>query len=104
MMIVLNLNRVLCFACTSSFEVSSPPNQEYCIPREKPKTNDYVSKTYECDENHHKNPVYWEKKDYAAIQESENHIRHYEDPAAKRKRQDGDLARNYHIGTTNGNN
>jgi hypothetical protein len=90
----LNPNRVLCFECTSSFEVIPPSDQEYCIPREKPKTNDYVLRAYGCDESHHKNSVYWEKKDYADIQYSGNHTRHYEDASAKRKRQDSDLSRN----------
>ena len=71
----------------------------YCIPREQPKTNDFVSRIYECEESHHRNPVYWERNDYAAVFDSLQSTRHYEDLQARRKREDCDLARYYRIGT-----
>ena len=92
-------NRGLCNACTSSFEIIPPSDLHYCIPREQPKTSDYVSRTYECDENHHRNPVYWERKDYATSFDSSQSTRHYEDLQARIKREDCDLARYYRIGT-----
>ena len=68
--------------------------------REQPKTSDYVSRTYECDENHHRNPVYWERKDYATSFDSWQSTRHYEDLQARIKREDCDLARYYRIGNS----
>lgn len=64
-MIVLNQHNfeASCFECGSSFEIIPPLDLQYCIPREKPKTRDYLSRTYECTSNHHKNAIYWERKD-----------------------------------------
>ena len=83
--IVLIQNRGLCYVCTSSFEIIPPSDLQYCIPREQPKTSDYVSRTYECDERHHRNPVYWERKDYATVIDSWQFTRHYEDSAEEKK-------------------
>jgi hypothetical protein len=91
----LILNRGLCYECDSSFVIVPPSDIQYCVPREQPKTTDYLSKTYECDESHHRNSVYWEKKDYATVFDSWQSTRHYEDLSARRKREDSDLARYY---------
>ena len=93
-------NKGLCYKCTSSFEIIPPPDVHYCIPREQPKTSDYVSSIYECDESHHRNSVYWERKDHATIFDSWQSTRHYEDIQARRKREDYDLARYYCIGNS----
>ena len=90
---------VLCCACTSSFEIIPPSDLHYCIPREQPKTGDFVTRIYECEEGHHSNLVYWEKKDYTTIFDSWQSTRQYEDLLERRKREDCDLARYYRIGT-----
>jgi hypothetical protein len=88
-------NRGICYVCDSSFEIVPPSDIQYCVPREQPKTTDYLSRTYECDESHHRNSVYWERKDYATVFDSWQSTRHYEDLPARRKREDSDLARYY---------
>ena len=50
-------NRGLCYACTSSFEIIPPLDLEYCVPREQPKTTDYLSRIYECEESHHRSSL-----------------------------------------------
>ena len=92
-------NKGICYICTSTFEIIPPLDLHYCIPREQPKTSDYVPSVYECEESHHKNSVYWERKDYATVFDSWQSSRHYEDLQARRKREDYDLARYYCIGT-----
>ena len=85
--------------CSSSFEIIPPLELEYCVPREQPKTTDYLSRIYECEESHHRNPAYWERKDYAIVFDSWQSTRHYEDLEARRKRENCDLAR-YYLGGT----
>ena len=43
-------NKGICYICTSTFEIIPPQDLHYCIPREQPKTSDYVSSVYECEE------------------------------------------------------
>ena len=94
----MNQHKGLCYICTSSFEIIPPPDLHYCIPREQPKTRDYVTNIYECEEGHHRNSVYWERKDYSIVDSWES-TRHYEDLQARRKREDYDLEQYYCIGT-----
>ena len=55
------LRRVSCSQCPSSYELLPPADMRYSIPREKPTSNDYIQRIYECDEEHHRNTIYWER-------------------------------------------
>lgn len=50
-----------CSECPSSYELVPPPDPNYKVPREKPTSDDYIKRIYEC-ENGHLNTIYWEKE------------------------------------------
>ena len=54
--------RTSCKECPSSFELIPPADTDYSVPREKPKTEDYIQIIYECAEEQHRNTIYWERK------------------------------------------
>jgi hypothetical protein len=59
--------RKSCAKCPSTFELVPPADPEYSIPREKPKSNDYIERFYECEEERHRNTIYWEKEERVTI-------------------------------------
>ena len=83
---------VPCFECGSSFEVIPPLDLQYCVPREKPKSIDYLARNYECTRNHHVNTIFWEREDFS-IFDSAQFTEHYEGLAARRERLNSELAR-----------
>ena len=56
------MTKSACKDCPNTFELIPPADKEYTIPREKPQTDDYIERFYECEEGH-KNTIYWEKED-----------------------------------------
>jgi hypothetical protein len=54
--------RASCAECPSSFELIPPADLTYTEPREKPISDDHIKRIYECDEQHHRNTIYWEKR------------------------------------------
>jgi hypothetical protein len=55
-----------CAECTSSFNLLPPADEEYHIPKERPRGEDYIKRLYECELNHHPNIIYWQKADTGA--------------------------------------
>ena len=53
-----------CSECPGSYELIPPADPNYRIPREKPTSDDYVKRVYECEKGH-RNTIYWEKKAFA---------------------------------------
>jgi len=81
-----------CLECGSSFEIIPPLDLQYCVPREKPRSRDYLSRTYECTGNHHQNAIFWERKE-STIFDSADLTGHYEELPARRERLNSELAR-----------
>ena len=52
-----------CSECPSTFKLVPPADQRYVNPREKPTDEDYIKRIYECEDERHRNTVYWGKKD-----------------------------------------
>lgn len=79
-----------CFQCGSSFEIIPPFDADYCVPREQPRTRDYLSRTYECTGNHHhRNAVYWERDDL--VIDTGGFSRHFEELPERRERESSDV-------------
>ena len=83
---------------TSSFEIVPPSNICTIVFRgnnQRPMTlyREYTNVR----RVNHRNPVYWERIDYATVFDSLQSTRHYEDFQARRKREDCDLARYYRV-------
>jgi hypothetical protein len=57
------MTKASCSECPSSFELIPPADPEYNTPRQKPESDDYIKRIYECDEEHHRNTIYWEKEE-----------------------------------------
>ncbi len=51
-----------CSQCSSSFNLIPPADEEYNLPREKPRDEDYLKRVYECELNHHLNTIYWQRR------------------------------------------
>jgi hypothetical protein len=73
------------FECGSSFEVIPPLDLQYCVPREKPTSRDYLALNYECTVNHHVNAIFWERQD-SLIFDSTHFTEHYEGLIARKER------------------
>ena len=58
------MTRASCKECPSSYELIPPADTDYSVPREKPKTEDYIQRIYECAEEGHRNTIYWEKEEH----------------------------------------
>lgn len=56
--------RASCSQCPSTYELVPPAEQEYSVPREKPRTEDYRKRIYECEDEQHQNIIYWEKQEH----------------------------------------
>jgi hypothetical protein len=81
-----------CFYCGSSFEIIPPIDPRYCIPREQPRTEDYLSCAYKCNgSHHHKNAVYWERDDI--VSDTGHFSRHFEKLEERRQRENSDVTR-----------
>jgi len=57
----LPYERAQCAECPNSFELIPPADASYKIPKEKPTSDDYIKRVYECEEGH-RNTIYWEKE------------------------------------------
>lgn len=53
-------DKASCSECPSMFELIPPADKSYRNPREKPTSDDYIKRIYECEEGH-RNTIYWEK-------------------------------------------
>ena len=53
--------RKQCTECPSSYELIPPADPAYSEPRMKSTSDDHIKLFYECDEQHHRNTIYWEK-------------------------------------------
>jgi hypothetical protein len=79
-----------CFYCGSSFGIIPPQDLQYCIPRERPTTEDYLSCVYKCNGSlHHKNAVYWEKDDL--VSDTRHFSRHFEELEERIERENSDV-------------
>ena len=47
-------------ACPSTFKLVPPADIRYKYSREKPTGEDYVKRIYECEDEQHRNTIYWE--------------------------------------------
>lgn len=56
--------RASCSECPGTYELIPPPDPEYSEPKEKPTSEDNTKRIYECDVEHHRNTIYWHKKEY----------------------------------------
>jgi len=50
-----------CSECPNSFELIPPADKDYSVPKEKTSSDDVIKRVYECDEEHHRNTIYWHK-------------------------------------------
>lgn len=53
-----------CPECPGTYELVPPTELEYNTPREKPTSDDYRKRVYECDDERHLITVYWEKEKF----------------------------------------
>jgi hypothetical protein len=54
------MSRAQCSECPSSFELVPPADPEYSIPKlGQPSDPDYIKRIYECDDEKHRNTVWW---------------------------------------------
>ena len=74
--------RASCSECPGTFELVPPADAAYTEPHEKPSSDDYLKRVYECNEEHHRNTIYWEKhvpivvsSSYATPEMNERHSR-----------------------------
>jgi len=51
-----------CSECPSNFELIPPADKSYSEPKEKPESDDHLKRIYECDDEGHRNTIYWHKK------------------------------------------
>ena len=51
-----------CKDCPSSFKLILPADIDYCIPKENPTSDDYMVRIYECEEQGHRNTIFWHRK------------------------------------------
>lgn len=51
-----------CSVCPSTFTLVPPADTRYIYPREKPVSEDYIQRIYECVDENHQNRIYWEKE------------------------------------------
>lgn len=56
-----------CSECQGRYELVPPADPRYTIPREKPTSDDYIKRVYECDEEHHLNTIYWEQAAFVMV-------------------------------------
>jgi hypothetical protein len=61
------VRRSSCSECPNSFELIPPADREYTVPREKPKSEDYIKRIYECNGEGHRNTIYWEKEEFFVV-------------------------------------
>lgn len=61
------MTKASCNKCPSSFELIPPADDAYSEPHEKPQTDDYIERFYECEEEGHRNTIYWEKKKHFVV-------------------------------------
>lgn len=52
-----------CSECPSTFKLVVPADRRYTEPREKPTGKDYIRRVYECEDERHRNTIYWVEKD-----------------------------------------
>ena len=52
-----------CSECPSLFKLTPPADSRYKNPREKPTGDDFLKRIYECEDEQHRNTIYWEKND-----------------------------------------
>ena len=55
--------RTSCSECPSTYELVPPADPAYSEPKEKPTSDDNIKRIYVCDGEHHRNTIYWHKKD-----------------------------------------
>jgi acyl-ACP thioesterase len=58
------MTKASCSECPSTYELIPPPDPEYSEPKENPTSDDYIKRIYECDEEGHRNTIYWQKKEF----------------------------------------
>jgi hypothetical protein len=56
--------RASCSECPGTYELVPPSDLEYSEPKEKPTSDDNLKRIYECDEEGHRNTIYWHKKEF----------------------------------------
>lgn len=56
-----------CAECPSVFEPIPPADKSYSVPKEKSTSNDFIKRIYECEDQGHRNTIYWEKKDISHV-------------------------------------
>jgi hypothetical protein len=60
-------SKASCSECPSSFELIPPADSAYNVPKEKPTTEDYIKRIYECDDEKHRNTIFWQKTESFVI-------------------------------------
>ena len=56
-----------CSECPSTFKLVPPADTRYKYPREKPSDDDHIKRVYECDDEQHRNTIYWERDDHLVV-------------------------------------
>ena len=50
-----------CSECPSVFDLVSPADKDYSIPKENKSSEDVLKRVYECEDEGHRNTIYWHK-------------------------------------------
>lgn len=53
-------NIASCSECPSTFKLVPPADIRYKYPREKSTVEDCIKRVYECEDESHRNTIYWE--------------------------------------------
>jgi len=60
-------DKVQCSECPSSFELIPPADKDYSEAKEKITNEDHIKRIYECDDEHHRNTIYWHRPSYGSF-------------------------------------
>lgn len=56
-----------CSECPSTFILVPPADNRYNLPREKADGSDFLKRVYECEDEGHRNTIFWEKQDHRIV-------------------------------------